>query len=504
MRQMDHFLQSLNRLSAGFSRDVESKRLCTEILTEAIQLTDGDRGTIFLRALDDFNDDGRLVSLVGTSLGDKEIVIKSNEGVAGHCFTNNESLLINDVQTYPHFFPDIDKKTGYKTASSICVPLQVPNAPTLGVIQILNNTRGAFTPEDLQILQILAVFMALALHKNTAIESLAEANRSLNVERRSQLKRGAMVPTESHSHQLQAIYRNLRALATSESNILIEGESGTGKEVLTKQIHLASERGDGPFVAVNCAAIPESLFESEFFGVAAGAATGTTARKGKIDLADGGTLFLDEIGEIPIHLQSKLLRVLQEKKLSPLGSDKKPHSVDFRLIAATNRNLKEMVDQKQFREDLYYRVSVVQLWVPPLRERLDDLEQLCTAIITNLTQSRGWRAKTMAKGCIERLRSYRWPGNIRELQNKLEGAMIISGDRAEIYPSDLMLPTDGSAKVAVAATQPLEDDLNLKLAKTRLEKRMIEAALIKTNQNKSRAAKLLGLTREGLRKAMQK
>jgi transcriptional regulator with PAS, ATPase and Fis domain len=504
MRNIEVFLGSLNLLSARFSRHVDSNTLCTEILAAAIKLTGGDRGTVFLRAADDANNDGTLVSLIGTSLSEKQIVIKSNDGVAGHCFTHNESVLINDVQTYPHFFPAIDQKTGYKTTSILCVPLRVPNGDTLGVIQILNNIRGAFTTEDLQMLQILAVFMAFALHKNSAIESLVEENRYLNTERRSLLKKGASAPTESSNGRLQEIYRNLKALATSESNILIEGESGTGKEVLTKQLHLASDRSDGPFVAVNCAAIPESLFESEFFGVAAGAATGTTARKGKIDMADGGTLFLDEIGEIPIHLQSKLLRVLQEKKLTPLGSDKKPHSVDFRLIAATNRNLQELVERKQFRDDLYYRISVIQLHIPPLRERLDDLEKLCQTMMTNLSQSRGWRTKTLEPGCIEKLKSYHWPGNIRELQNKLEGAMIVSSDRSEIHPNDLAIPGDWSAKTTAATPEAPDEHLNLKLAKTKLEKRLIEAALAKTHQNKSHAAKLLGLTREGLRKAMLK
>jgi transcriptional regulator with PAS, ATPase and Fis domain len=504
MHQMDHFHSSLNRLCARFSRDVESTLLCTEILTESIELTQGDRGTIFLRALDQSNEDRTLVSLVGTSLRDKQIIISSNEGVAGHCFTHNEPLIINDVQTYPSFFPDIDKKTGYKTSSIICVPLQVPNAETLGVIQILNSRKGAFTTEDLQILQILAVFTALALHKNTAIESLVKENKSLNVEKQSQLKKSTSVPTESNNQDLHRIYLNLKALATSESNILIEGESGTGKEVLTKQIHLASDRGNGPFIAVNCAAIPESLFESEFFGIAAGAATGTSARKGKIDLADGGTLFLDEIGEIPLHLQAKLLRVLQEKKLSAVGSDKKPHDVDFRLIAATNRNLKEMIERKQFREDLYYRISVVQLSIPPLRERLEDLEQLCIAIMANLAQSRGWRPKTLGKGCLEKLKSYPWPGNIRELQNKLEGAMIMSGDRQEIQIRDLILPTDAAPTNTESSEREPDSDLNLKHAKAKLEKRLIAIALAKTNQNKSQAAKLLGLTREGLRQAMLK
>jgi len=507
-------LELLTKVSSALFENLDRTQLIHRILDIAIQLTCGDRGSIFL-PLEEERKSKQLTSLIATGLKEKKIRVKMDEGIAGHVFMSKEPIINNHVQSDPRFFRKIDEKTNYKTESILCVPMQTPEGEVLGVLEILNSKSGSFKESELRMLQILSVFAVVAIEQKEVMDSLTELNQRLNEERNIWTKQNKNYFLKSKHQGLQKLYEQLPAFAKSDSSILIEGESGTGKEVIARKIHFESNRTGKSFIALNCGAIPESLFEAELFGVAKGAATGTSARRGKIELAEGGTLFLDEIGELPFAMQSKLLRVLQEKAVTRVGSEEKPRQIDFRIITATNRNLEEMIKNKCFREDLYYRINVIRFRLPSLSERFEDIPDLCESILKQFTIDRGWKMKNIDHFAIKRIKHYSWPGNIRQLQNKLESAMILSGERLTLEVRDLQLDPIGGSDISSQVTQEnsltqseihldLKMDLNIKSAKEVLEEKLIKMSLKKTKGNKSVAAKLLGLTREGLRKAMQK
>lgn len=305
------------------------------------------------------------------------------------------------------------------------------------------------------------------------------------------------------SKAMQDVFEIIRKVASTNATVLIEGESGTGKELVAKAIHFNSPRRNKPFIAVNCSALAENLLESELFGHEKGAFTGAlTMKKGRFELADGGTLFLDEIGELSQSLQVKLLRVLQEKSFERVGGVK-PVSVNIRIIAATNKQLKEEMKHGRFREDLFYRLNVVNIVLPPLKQRIDDLRLLINHFIKKYADERG--SDTPVKGLdneVERLfNDYNWPGNVRELENVIERAMIMCPDEI-IMVSDL--PKD--FKESAYNTLQLDISVNSKLYETLafIEKKMIERALKLANNVQSHAAEMLGIGKSGLNQKIKK
>ncbi len=296
-----------------------------------------------------------------------------------------------------------------------------------------------------------------------------------------------------------------KAAAESEATILIRGESGTGKEMVAELIHRTSPRANGPFIKVNCSAIPETLLEAELFGHERGAFTDARkARKGRFELANGGTIFLDEIGDMSPALQVKLLRVLQERVLERLGGQGKPIALDFRLVAATNRNLEEMVRTGAFREDLYYRINVITIPVPPLRERPGDVELLANAFCARFTRKNNKGFGGIEPAAMARLRAHDWPGNVRELENVIERAVVLGQGPA--IKSEHLADFDGRSH----ATRPTSsDDLIDQLVESHLslddlERDMIRQALERTEGNVTQAAKVLGITRRTLQYRMEK
>jgi DNA-binding NtrC family response regulator len=290
------------------------------------------------------------------------------------------------------------------------------------------------------------------------------------------------------SPAMAAILDKLPRIARSGAGVLLRGESGTGKEVIATALHRLSERASAPFVKVNCAALPESLLEAELFGVAKGAYTGADAdRPGLFQAADGGTLLLDEVGELPTATQAKLLRVLQDGEFRRIGDPRHARRVDVRVIASTNRDLDEAVRSGSFRKDLYYRLNVVPLVLPPLRERCDDLPTLVESLLARLAPGRRVRVRGRAWALFAR---YEWPGNVRELRNALEHALVL-GDGLEIRAEDLPAAVQDAAAPArstAAACATLEE----------IERGTIAQALTKTGFNRTRAARLLGITRRTL------
>ena len=278
-------------------------------------------------------------------------------------------------------------------------------------------------------------------------------------------------------------------VAESEATVLITGESGTGKEVLARLVHQHSPRKGGPMVAVNCTAIPDNLIESELFGHVKGAFTGAIAnRKGRFQTANQGTLFLDEIGELKMDMQAKLLRVIQEREVEPVGSDR-TEKVNVRIIAATNKDLHEEVAKTRFREDLYYRLSVIPLHLPPLRERREDIPALANHFLKKLAAPRGVKFSDKAMSVMKK---YDWPGNIRELQNSVERSIILRKGNI-IEPDDISLPTAKSTDAIEIPNIP-PDGVSLE----EIEKGLIVKALAQSNGNRSQAARLLKIPRHVL------
>lgn len=327
---------------------------------------------------------------------------------------------------------------------------------------------------------------------------------------------GAQIPEPAgepsllgHSAAMQDLYKMIGRVAPTDMTVLLSGESGTGKELVARAIHQHSTRVEGPWVALNCAAIPEPLLESELFGHERGAFTGATDRKlGRFEEASDGTLFLDEVGELPLTMQAKLLRVLQEKEIRRLGG-REPIPVDVRIIAATNKNLEAVIARGEFREDLYYRLNVIHLHLPPLRARQEDIPLLAQYVLTRCSRELGRAVGAFAPAALDRLLAHTWPGNVRELENTIKQALLTCRGYL-ISPEDLRLEErPSSEEQSVSPRDSLESALEEVLrvhagaAHHRMEERLICKALEMTRHNQVQAAQLLGITRNILRHRMK-
>ncbi len=303
------------------------------------------------------------------------------------------------------------------------------------------------------------------------------------------------------SAPMRALFLLIETVAPTGATILITGETGTGKEMVARAVHQTSPRHRGRFVAINVSAIPETLLDAELFGHARGAFTGAvTMRQGRLEQADGGTLFLDEVGTMPMALQMKMLRVLQEREFERIG-DNRTIKVDVRIVAATNADLLKMVKDGTFREDLYYRLNVIPVHVPPLRERIEDIPLLVQTFIKKFAPQHASKERelTVSQDAMRRLMAYAWPGNVRQLENAVERALAMIGTRSQIevtdLPADLQAAEEASAKPSLDL--PVEG-IDLPGLVSRIEKDMIDRALARTERNKGAAARLLGLKRTTL------
>ncbi|HSP13265.1 MAG TPA: sigma-54-dependent Fis family transcriptional regulator [Thermoanaerobaculia bacterium] len=352
---------------------------------------------------------------------------------------------------------------------------------------------GAFVEDDLRFLESLAAIGAAAIdntrrfHRvNLMRETLEDENRSLKQRMVRDYNDRLMV---GDSPKMQRVIDLVARVADSQANVLIRGESGTGKEMVARLIHGNSPRKDGPFVAINCAALPETLLESELFGIERGVATGVEARPGKFELAKGGTVFLDEVGDIPLALQAKLLRVLQEREIEKLGGRRRI-PIDVRILAATHRGLEDMIESGEFRQDLYYRLKVVEISLPPLRERKEDIPKLVRFFLDKYGKREGLKDVRITQEALQKLMRYPFPGNVRELENLIEGALALTTDPV-IDPGDLLLPGTAASSSSDAVSGEL-------MTLDELESRYIARVLAHTNGNMSAAAKILGVDRKTL------
>lgn len=420
-----------------------------------------------------------------------------SEGISGRIFQSGTPCVVPDITSEPLFL----NRTGARSAnkdglSFVGVPVMVDGAP-VGVLSV-DRLFGADVSfeEDISFLDIVATLIGqfLLLHNaiNDKEERLVEENKSLRAELHGRFNRHYII---GNSKPMQEVYRTIEKVAPSRATALLLGESGTGKELVARAIHEASPRKNAPFIKVNCAALPENLLESELLGHDKGAFTGATVTKpGRFEMADGGTIFLDEIGEMPLSLQAKLLRVLQERQFERIGGTK-TLTVDVRVIAATNLDLQSSVDNGLFRADLYYRLNVVPLRLPPLRERREDIPLLIEHFLS-ASNKRNDKEVRMTTGVLDYLETYAWPGNVRELQNLIERLVILADDdlvQRNIVSEHLMAiprPHPHSPEDATIRSSPVVSPSSLK----DLEQQEIVAALRRNGWVQARAAKELGLT----------
>ncbi|HSG00290.1 MAG TPA: sigma-54 dependent transcriptional regulator [Vicinamibacterales bacterium] len=340
----------------------------------------------------------------------------------------------------------------------------------------------------------------LSLDKTVLVVRNAIRQHLLEVENRAlRAKVDRQQVMVGSSRVMAALRDQIAVTAPTNGRVLIAGENGTGKELVARQIHALSHRRAGPFIEVNCAAIPEELIESELFGHLKGSFTGAVAdRRGKFEAASGGTLFLDEVGDMSLKTQAKVLRALQEQVIEPVGGHRSV-PVDVRVIAATNKDLSREIRAGRFREDLYFRLNVVPISVPPLRERGDDVVRLAEHFIAEFSREYGRRVKRLSPGAVPRLRAYSWPGNVRELRNVIERLMITVPDESiEEQHLDFLAPAD-----APSADPEAEPVRQLHEAREGWERRYIASALAACDGNMSRTAEVLGIERSNLYKKMK-
>ena len=422
------------------------------------------------------------------------------QGIAGWVAASGTSVISNDVASDSRFFAGVDATTGFTTRSILCVPLR-QDAGVIGALEAINTSAAdGFTKEDLELLTAFAGLAATAIDRSRALTTLTNAKSALqeHVEDRYELVIG-------ESSALRTVVDTARAAAAARTTVLLLGESGVGKEVLARAVHRWSPRAGGPFVAVNCVALTPELLESELFGHEKGAFTGAVSQtKGKFELADGGTLFLDEVGDLAPPLQAKLLRVLQEREFQRVGGTRDVR-VDVRVVAATNRDLREAMRTGRFREDLYYRLNVVALTIPPLRERKDDIPALAARFLRRYAREVNRPPCRLSDEAVRALTAYDWPGNVRELQNAIERAVVLA--KAAVlaprdFPPELVAPPTATAGSG-AHPAPASPELPLHEAVDELKRTRIRAALARAGGNQTRAAKLLGMRQPNLSRLMK-
>ncbi|MFK7992301.1 MAG: sigma 54-interacting transcriptional regulator [Sandaracinaceae bacterium] len=393
---------------------------------------------------------------------------------------------------------------GAQIQSTIGVPLWHGDDEIIGVLQVDNrDASGVFRDYDLDVLALLGQSASQAFAHARLVDRLRAAEESQRNEANFLKKREHERRFDGiigESRQMKSLFEQLRKVVNTRVTVLVEGETGTGKELIASAVHYWSERADQLFIPQNCAAMPENLLESELFGHKKGAFTGASDdKKGLFELADEGTLFLDEVGEMPLNLQAKLLRVLQEGEIRPIGSNTTKR-VDVRIVAATNRDLEKEVKEGRFREDLFYRLKVFPISVPPLRERREDIPLLAGHFLKRYAQEFGRSVQGFSQQSMELLSAYKWPGNVRELQNEVQRLVIQLDEGGFAEPEHL--------SNRIRQVENLLDKIHpkkgtLKEMMSQIEKWILLEALKDHGNNKSQTAKTLGITREGLHKKLK-
>jgi Nif-specific regulatory protein len=457
------------------------------------------RGTITL--LDDQTETINIKVAHGLSTRSKSRgSYKVGEGITGRVVQTGERIVVPDISKDPRFLHKTRsrKETGGKRIAFFCVPIKLENR-TIGAMSVDRPSGKSDDFEaDVRLLNVISTMVAQAVKLSKLVESERKLLRDENVRLRRELKtRFDVHNMVGTSNVMQEVYRLVEQVADSTATVLIRGESGTGKDLVAHAIHYNSVRAEKPFVKVNCTAMPETLLESELFGHEKGAFTGAVERKiGRFERANGGTIFLDEIGDFPPNLQVKLLRAIQFKEFERVGG-LDTIKANVRIVVATHKNLEELILQDLFREDLYYRVNVFPIYLPPLRERKDDIMLLADHFLERFAADNSKHITRISTPAIDMLTHYHWPGNIRELENCIERAVLLCGDdvlRSEHLPPSLQM----IKKDRMGANPSLTEIIANK------ERELIVDALKKSGGRQRTAAKELGITERILGYKMKK
>ncbi len=481
-------LTALYEISKLLGSSLNLRQNLRGVMRVLSEYLDMKRGTVALR------NDNEVSIIAAHGMSEEETRrgrYKLGEGIIGRVAKLGSPIVIPNIGEEPLFL----NKTGARqmitreNIAFLCVPIKFKNE-ILGVMSVdrLFISRGISFEEDLRLLKIIASLVAQSVKLHMEVEREREAFLEEKENLKRQLKGKYKVENIiGQSDSMQEVFEAIHRVAPSRANVLLRGESGTGKELVAKAIHYMSPRAKEPFIKFNCASIPEGLLESELFGHEKGAFTGAmAARKGRFELADRGTIFLDEIGDLPVTLQPKILRVLQEKEFERVGGEK-TLKVDVRLIAATSRNLEELVSRGKFREDLYYRLNVVPLSLPPVRERRLDIPVLTDYFLNKYNRENG-KAVRITPEVLNVFMEYDWPGNVRELENTIERLVVmLAGNVITLQDIPLNIK-EQSAKSKYAVKDALPSTI------ADIEKTNIVEALKKTGWVQAKAARLLGIT----------
>jgi transcriptional regulator with GAF, ATPase, and Fis domain len=483
------------RRLVAFSRRLgeagEFSTLLEHLMDEVIALTHADKGFLVLIDPSEAGDDARGTprvrmarNLKGENLD--EAVAQLSDSILRRVLETGHPVVVSDALTSTEFNASLSV-VSLKLTSVMCVPLVRVGEKrgkdgfadnVIGAIYVGNNAvKALFDEASLEVLTLFASQASLLVQNALAINALTVEKDSL----KGELEKSRYGEIIGACDGMREVFKKIEKVARADISVLITGETGTGKELIAREIHKRGGRAKGPLVVINCGAIPENLMESELFGHVKGAFTGAIAtRPGRFQAAHGGTLFLDEIGEMPLHLQVKILRALQERQVTKVG-DTKSETVDIRVVAATHRNLEQMVKEGTFREDLYYRLNVVQIHLPPLRERGDDVVVIANYLLKKYADEQKLKIKGFTPKALVALRRYPWPGNIRQLENRLKRAVVLC-DGQYLGPDDLDI-----------VAEDLEDILPLADALERFRRRYIDEALERNGGNRTKTARELGV-----------
>jgi Nif-specific regulatory protein len=476
--EVSQALAGAQELRAALHRVLERLERYHGVLRGTVTLLDPDTGDLYIEAS------------IGLSSEGRKARYRLGEGITGRVVQSAKAIVVPEVSREPLFLHRAydGRLDDSQELSFICVPILLHRKPVgaLGVDLLFD--KGRDYEEETRLFSVVASMIGQALSAHRLLEDerkkLLEENTTLRQELRERYDFSNIIGT---SGPMRQVYEQIHQVARTNTTVLIRGESGTGKELIAHALHYNSTRAKKPFIKVNCAALPETLIESELFGYEKGAFTGAMARKrGRFELAEGGTLFLDEIGEINLATQVKLLRVIQEREFERVGGTE-TLKANVRLIAATHKDLETSISEKSFREDLYYRLNVFTLFIPPLRERKSDLLLLADHFVSKYAREHGKNIKRISTPAIDMLVSYHWPGNVRELENIIERSVLVCDGNA-IHGHHLP-PTLQTAEASETVTHNSLTD-----AVEQFEKDLIVDALKTTRGNRAKAARLLRTT----------
>jgi transcriptional regulator with GAF, ATPase, and Fis domain len=466
-------LRRLTTFSERLLGSYDLDRLLENLMDEVIEVTRADKGFLILM---ESNEPRVKVARNLSRENIEDAVEKLSDSIIAKVVKDQKPLIIADAIDTPEFKAS-ESVVNLKVHSVMCVPL-MHKGELFGLLYVGNDRLvNRFEPKSLDMLTIFAAQASLILHNALLVNELKLDNTELR-KRLEDQRYGDIVGA---CQGMRDVYKRIDKIALTDISVLITGETGTGKELIAREIHRHSPRAKGPFITINCGAIPENLLESELFGHVKGAFTGAVAtRPGKFQAAISGTLFLDEIGEMPLQLQVKLLRALQEKVVYKVG-DNRGEPVDIRVVAATNKILEEEVKKNTFREDLYYRLNVVTLKLPPLRERGEDVIVLGKFFLQKYAKEFSSKVKGFTPAVTVAMKKYAWPGNIRELENRIKKAVVLA-DKPLLGADDLDLKPEN-----------LDPIMPLLQAKEEFQKRYINEVLARNNGNRTKTAKDLGV-----------